>query len=101
MIGHSLDSIVKLWLPDQYKSLIKDIEGELKFIFIVSKVEIVEGADCDGEMFKSETVQGLKIFSSRHSGQKCDRCWHYFQPKNVKNDICPRCEEHLQIKGVS
>ncbi len=104
VIGHSLDSVVKLELPDEYKEMVAKFEGELKYIFIVSKVELVDRLDSDGEVFASEVLQGVKVFSERHPGIKCERCWHYFSPEakegKAGNEICPRCEDHLQASGA-
>lgn len=104
VIGHSLDAVVKLELPDEYKSLIKGHEDELKFIFIVSKVELVGGLGSEGNIFESESLKGVKVFSEMHLGKKCERCWNYFDPSaeegRSNEEICSRCEDHLQVTGA-
>ncbi len=104
VIGHSLDAIVKLELPGKYKEIVKQFEGELKYIFIVSKVELADSIGSEGEIFTSDVLQGVRIFSEMHPGKKCERCWHYFDPdaKGGKPDgeICLRCEDHLQASGA-
>ena len=42
IIGHSLDSIFKLELPSDINNIVKQYSEELKFLFIVSKVELVD-----------------------------------------------------------
>lgn len=104
VIGHSLDAAVKLELPDEYKSLIKGHEDELQFIFIVSKVELVAGLGSEGNIFESESLKGVKVFSEMHLGKKCERCWNYFDPSagegRSNDEICSRCEDHLQVTGA-
>ena len=104
VIGHSLDSIVKLELPDNFKGIVKNFEDELKYIFIVSKVVLVDSLGSEGKIFESDSLQGVKVFSEMHPGKKCERCWHYFEPEakeeNVNGEICSRCEDHLQAAGA-
>ena len=104
VIGHSLDAIVKLELPAKFKEIIKGHEDELKYIFIVSKVEVVDSLGSEEKVYTSDSLQGIKIFSEMHSGIKCERCWNYFDP-DVKaggsnDEICSRCEDHLQTAGA-
>jgi isoleucyl-tRNA synthetase len=104
VIGHSLDSIVKLELSEECKKLIQGHEEELKYIFIVSKVELVDNLTSDGDTFESDLLKGVKAFTERHPGKKCERCWNYFDPdiKETKanDEICSRCEDHLQAAGA-
>ncbi|MZH04317.1 MAG: isoleucine--tRNA ligase [Nitrospinae bacterium] len=101
IIGHSLDSIIKLELPADIEKIVRQYSEELKFLFIVSKVELVDDLK-DGEgVYVSDSLQGVKIFTERHTGQKCERCWHYFDVETNTGDslTCPRCQDHLQIAG--
>ena len=104
VIGHSLDANVKLELPDKYKEIIKGHENELKFIFIVSKVEMVDSLGSDKKVFTSDSLEGVKVVSEMHPGKKCERCWNYFDPdikEGITSDeICSRCEDHLQAAGA-
>ena len=72
---------------------------ELKFIFIVSQVDLVD--DLEGTVYVSESLPGVKILTERHPGQKCERCWHYFDADSNSGEgsICPRCQEYLQVAG--
>ena len=101
-IGHSLDSIVKLELPDNFKAIVKN--DELKYIFIVSEVVLVDSIGSEEKIFESDSLQGVKVFSEMHPGKKCERCWHYFEPDvkegKANGEICSRCEDHLQTAGA-
>ncbi len=104
IIGHSLDSIVKLELPPRYKDLLRNYEDQLKFIFIVSRVELVDSLDEGEKVYESESLQGVKICSQMHPGKKCERCWNYFerngQEGSSDSEICARCEDNLQEAGA-
>lgn len=104
VIGHSLDAIIKLELPAKYREIVASFADELKYIFIVSGVELVDKLDAEGNVFVSDSLQGLKVFSKMHPGVKCERCWHYFKPDTEAGkfnaDICLRCENHLQAAGA-
>ncbi|MFQ5673150.1 MAG: isoleucine--tRNA ligase [Nitrospinales bacterium] len=97
MIGHSLDALIKMVLPDEFEMLRKEDLDNLKYLFIVSDVEIVDHLDGD-KVYSSEAIGGLRILVDRAPGQKCERCWNYFveQEKNSEQPtICPRCVENL------
>ncbi len=104
VIGHSLDSIVKLELPAKYKSIVTSFADELKYIFIVSEVQLVDNLSAEENIYESNSLPGVKVFSKRHPGKKCERCWHYFEPDaqagKANGEICLRCEDHLQAAGA-
>jgi isoleucyl-tRNA synthetase len=101
VIGHSLDSIVKMELPDSIKRIVSQYSEELKFIFIVSKVELVDHLMDNEKNYVSDALPGVKIFTEKHPGQKCERCWHYFvaEPKSNDSQNCQRCQSHLKTVG--
>jgi isoleucyl-tRNA synthetase len=89
VIGLSLDARVELHAPEPIYSLLKQYEGELKAIFIVSSVRLVEDRQA------KEVRAGI----SRADGKKCERCWNYDPGVGHKEDhptICPRCIEAVQ-----
>jgi isoleucyl-tRNA synthetase len=86
-IGSSLQAKVVLSASGAEFELLKTHEAQLPMLFIVSEVEVREGA-----------TDGLEISIDRASGVKCERCWRYV-PK-VSTDparpgICERCEDAL------
>ncbi|MBR2588302.1 MAG: isoleucine--tRNA ligase [Bacilli bacterium] len=88
VIGKSLEAKVYLNLLDEDKETLKDILPNLKQLFIVSDVVI--------------TVEDLpkyeycKVKIQKFEGKRCERCWNYFNEKELTNNICPRCEEVLK-----
>ena len=62
IIGHSLDSVIKLELPEDIKKILSKNAEELKFIFIVSKVELVDILNKSDNVYVSDLLPGVKIF---------------------------------------
>lgn len=70
-------------------ALLQSLGDDLKFVFIVSAIELVAGADVAVEVKAS-------------GAQKCERCWHYRD--DVGHDeahpgICGRCTSNLHGAG--
>ena len=100
VIGHSLDAQVKLVLPSNVSSVLGDECSDLKFIFIVSSVELVNNLGNEGKVYSSEKMKGLEIGVRRMGGEKCERCWNYFKEdssnKGEHSTICFRCIKNLE-----
>jgi len=98
VIGHSLDALVRLELPESLKEVLKLEQDQLKFIFIVSGVEIVGTLKDEANVYTSEALAGLKIVVHPAPGNKCERCWNYFveEPTPEHPSICLRCVKNLE-----
>ncbi|MCZ6513173.1 MAG: isoleucine--tRNA ligase [Nitrospinae bacterium] len=98
VIGHSLDARVQLELPGNLKKVLAAEQDYLKYIFIVSGVEIVDTLELNGDTYYSDTVTGLKINVLRALGKKCERCWNYFVEESAPEhpSVCLRCVTHLE-----
>ncbi len=98
VIGHSLDALVKLELPRNLKSILEQEHDHLKFIFIVSGVEIADSMSGESEAYNSEIIDGLKIAVHPAPGIKCERCWNYFveDPSPEHPNVCLRCVNNLE-----
>ena len=101
VIGHSLDAQVRLVLPSNVSSVFGGECSDLKFIFIVSSVEVVRVLDDEDKVYSSEKMKGLEIGVSRMGGEKCERCWNYFKEdrsdKGEHSTICFRCIKNLEL----
>ena len=96
-IGHSLDASVILGLSRPLKENLVAYQDQLRSIFIVSSVDIVD-IDQLKDLHPSEIVEGLKVKVSPSSDQKCERCWVH--DPTVGHDlnhpaICERCVQAL------
>jgi isoleucyl-tRNA synthetase len=84
-IGSSLEAKVVLTADRETTLFLMDYFTELRYIFIVSQVEVHEGASFSVEI-------------QRADGQKCERCWNYsirvgeFEKYPT---VCERCAEAL------
>jgi isoleucyl-tRNA synthetase len=80
VIGHSLDTDVKLSLPSELYKVISGLSDELASIFIVSNVHITEGKELAIEVNKSDF-------------NKCARCWQYKKEVGQEDnkELCKRC----------
>tara|TARA_B100000686_G_scaffold137739_1_gene145112 strand:+ start:261 stop:3062 length:2802 start_codon:yes stop_codon:yes gene_type:complete len=100
VIGHSLDALVELVLPESLKQLSEEEREDLRYILIVSAVEILESMEGD-DVVSGENMPGLKIRVSTAPGIKCERCWNYFtESKPDSNTICSRCVANLALAKV-
>lgn len=85
IIGSSQEAAIEIALDDDRTAALFGSfdEAELNRIFIVSRVKIAEN-----------TEKELRVSVSRHEGQKCERCWNYFDEllEADGNRICPRCK---------
>ena len=92
IIGHSLDAAVAIAAPPELRTFLEPYAGELKSIFIVSKVELV--SEIKGESFAAEGLPGLIIGVVAAPGAKCERCWCYDEEiggDDEHSTICPKC----------
>ena len=98
VIGHSLDAWVRLQLPDSIRTVLGKEQEQLKFIFIVSGVEIVDSLEGEEKVYSGENLEGLKIAVRSAPGKKCDRCWNYFEEESPPEhpSICLRCVANLE-----
>ena len=97
VIGHSLDAAVTLAASPALQEFLSPYAAELKSIFIVSKVDMVESVA--GETYAAETVPGLTIQVTAAPGEKCERCWSYSEELGLDKDhptICPSCRTALR-----
>lgn len=92
VIGHSLDAAVVIAAPAELREFLQGYAAELKSIFIVSKVELVESLS--GESYAAEGVPGMLIRVGAAPGAKCERCWCYDEEIGKDDEhptICPKC----------
>ena len=102
VIGHSLDAHIILGLPEDLAPILAPYEGELKRIFIVSKVDLLtQGQVEDG--IAAERIAGLKIKVIPSADQKCERCWAHDDSIGTSDKhpaLCQRCCSVLAEMGL-
>ena len=79
LIKSNMETKVTLSLKDEYKD-IANLKDDLKQLFIVAKVELVD--DTTLEEYETSYIKVEKF-----NGVQCPRCWNYFyfeQPTNYR-----------------
>ena len=95
-IGSSLEARAVLATSDgTYKKVLKENEGMLRYLFIVSQVELREAID-DKAVSQDGPIQ---VYIEKSRGLKCQRCWNYSEAVGANSShpaLCERC-----VKAVS
>jgi len=92
LIGKGLEAQVALAAADPVYSVLAKYKDELRYLFLVSAVELKHTPAGNG-------AAGVKVQVSRAAGKKCERCWNY--STHVGEDpeypmICERCSRVLK-----
>ena len=85
-IGSSLEAKVTLTASGKTLELLRSHASELRYIFIVSQVELLQGDE-------------LTIAVSNADGEKCERCWNYSTRVGKSGrypTACERCVAALE-----
>ena len=88
-IGSSLEAKVKLEASGDAFGLLQQHQKDLRYLFIVSQVELAEGKE----------NAGVAINISVADGAKCERCWNYSTRVGESEKyptVCERCVAALQ-----
>ena len=93
LIGTGLEAQVILNASEPLYTLLKRYDTQLRYLFIVSAVEIRSAASPDGPS------GSVKVEVKKAEGQKCERCWNY--STHVGEDpnyptVCERCSAVLK-----
>jgi isoleucyl-tRNA synthetase len=88
-VGSSLQARVKLTASPDDHALLASLDDDLKFVFITSAMDLIEGSSLATEVSVSTAA-------------KCERCWHYRD--DVGHDpahptLCGRCTSNLHGAG--
>ncbi len=93
-IGNSLEAAVHIFAPDELLKFLKEYQGILPNIFIVSLVALASNDTTEKDTFNSENISGLSILIKKATGNKCERCWNFSDVvgKDKRHDtLCSRC----------
>ena len=96
-VGHPLDAAVTLSLKAHDYQALHPYAGDLRSIFIVSKVSLLEDEKID-DAYASENLEGLFIRIEGAPGEKCERCWIHETTVGTDSEhpaICERCQKAL------
>lgn len=82
-IGKSLEAQLFINAPKDKLEKLRNIEQELKQVFIVSKINFEEASE-------------LSIRAKAFDGEKCYRCWKLFDSTEITEGICQTCAEAIK-----
>jgi isoleucyl-tRNA synthetase len=84
-VGSSLQANVALTVNEEDYRLLKQLDEDLKFVFITSAILLIAGKELAIQVTPSGAV-------------KCERCWHYRDDVGIDPahpTICGRCTSNL------
>jgi isoleucyl-tRNA synthetase len=90
-IGSGLEAKVTIEAPVSMYPVLERYADQLRFVYIVSGVELNKSAGSNG-------MGTLKVSVEKAAGQKCDRCWNYSKYVGEDKDyptVCERCSAAL------
>ncbi|PRD37433.1 UNVERIFIED_CONTAM: ileS [Trichonephila clavipes] len=98
-VGSGLSAEVELFVSDDLRALLAQLEDELRFVLITSAARLRPLADAGGV---ATDVDGLRVAVIASTDSKCARCWHY--RADVGSDpahpeICGRCVTNVAGAG--
>jgi len=94
LIGTGLEAQVTVAAPDPVYSVLSRHAGDLRYLFIVSAVHLVQAS--------GNGTGGVHVEVKKADGLKCERCWNY--SIHVGEDkayptVCERCSAVLKELG--
>ncbi|HET9364484.1 MAG TPA: class I tRNA ligase family protein, partial [Candidatus Angelobacter sp.] len=91
-IGSALEAVITVTAPEELVPLLERYRDDLRFMLIVSGVEIKQGSGGNGNA-------PLYVLVKKAPGEKCERCWNYSLQvgKNERYPtVCERCTRSLE-----
>ncbi len=91
-IGSSLEAVVTVVAPADLVPLLDRYRDDLRFLLIVSGLEVKSGPGGNGNA-------PLRVFVEKAPGQKCERCWNYSIHVGESErypTVCERCLTALE-----
>jgi isoleucyl-tRNA synthetase len=91
IIGSALEAVVTVSAPDELVPLLQRYRNDLRFLLIVSGVEVKPGSGGNGST-------PLHVLVEKAPGQKCERCWNYSTHVGENErypTVCERCSAAL------
>jgi isoleucyl-tRNA synthetase len=92
LIGSGLEAVVSVQAPENLYRLLDRYRDDLRFLWIVSGVEVKNTLEGNGNT-------PLRVEVSKAPGKKCERCWNYSLEvgKNLRYPaLCERCVAALE-----
>jgi len=101
LFAQSLEVEIELYVSPEALAYIERLHDELRFVFLSSKVHVIQTDTWPSDALCSETGQ-YAVVVKKTSSQKCTRCWHHVPDVGTDPahpEICGRCVENLHGEG--
>jgi isoleucyl-tRNA synthetase len=92
VIGRSEDATITIHAPESTQKLLERYREDLRFLLIVSGVEVVPAPPGNGNA-------PLRVTAIKAPGEKCERCWFYSTHVGENErypTVCERCSKALE-----
>ena len=92
VIGRSEDATITIHAPESTQKLLERYREDLRFLLIVSGVEVVPSTAGNGNA-------PLRVTAIKAPGGKCERCWFYSTHVGENErytTVCERCSKALE-----
>jgi isoleucyl-tRNA synthetase len=92
VIGRSEDATITIRAPESTQKLLERYREDLRFLLIVSGVEVVPSTAGNGNA-------PLRVTAIKAPGEKCERCWFYSTHVGENErypTVCERCSKALE-----
>jgi len=97
----SLDAVAMLYVDDDLRQQLAQLEQELRFVLITSSAELRPAAEAPAAAVVTE-IDGLVLSVAASSDEKCERCWHR-RPEigsvAAHPTLCSRCVNNVDGPG--
>ncbi len=90
LIGSGLEAVVTIHAPQSQYQLLERYQNDLRFLLIVSGVEIKQAPD-------GNVNASLHVQVSKAPGTKCERCWNYSTQVGKSERYPTLCERCLAV----
>ena len=100
-LGGSLEAEIHLYTDTSVHQLLSQLDDELRFVLITSKVVLHDLSEVPASATASE-VAGLSIEVIKSDSEKCARCWHHRPDVGVDSahpQLCQRCVTNVEGDG--
>ncbi|RLV61432.1 isoleucine--tRNA ligase [Parashewanella curva] len=100
-IGGSLEAEVTLFASDELIEQLKQIDDELRFVLLTSKVTVSPLAQAPADATVTE-LESLKLSIAKSDASKCERCWHFSDDIGQTEQhpsLCQRCVTNIEGEG--
>ena len=97
VIGNSLDALLTITAGTEDYKFLKENEKIIRDVLIVSQLKLVENKNAKSVLKNADknNVEGNFEIKVEHAkGEKCDRCWQYFE--HLEDGLCERCKNVLK-----